>query len=52
MIEEPLTLKKEGARVKSDGHSSKLWKKRLEAIKKASGNGRCWWIEDYLRRTL
>jgi len=52
MINEPLTLEREGARVKNDGHSSRMWKKRLKAIRKASGNGRCWWIEQYLRHTL
>ena len=52
MIEEPLTLKREGAKVKAEGHSSKMWKKRLAAIKKASGDGRCWWIAQYLRHTL
>ena len=49
MIDEPLTLEREGAKVKSEGHSSKMWRKRIAAIKKASGDGRCWWIEQYLR---
>ena len=52
MIDEPLTLEREGAKVKSEGHSSKMWRKRIAAIKKASGDGRCWWIEQYLRHRL
>ena len=51
-MEDTLTLKKEGAKVKKIKHSSKRWIKIKNAIDKASGNGRCWWIEQYLRKTL
>ena len=42
----------EGAKAKKSRHSSKRWIKIKEAIDKASDNGRCWWIEQYLRKTL
>lgn len=51
-MEDTLTLIKEGAKVKKTTHSSKRWIKVKNAIDKASGNGRCWWIEQYLRKTL
>ena len=42
----------EGAKATKSTHSSKKWKKIKEAVNKASDNGRCWWIEKYLRGTL
>ena len=51
-MKNPLTLSKEGAKVKRLKHSTLKWKKRQEAIRKASDNGRCWWIEQYLKNVL
>tara|TARA_R100000458_G_scaffold58797_1_gene67636 strand:- start:2742 stop:2894 length:153 start_codon:yes stop_codon:yes gene_type:complete len=41
-----------GGKVKKRTHSSKRWLKTKKAIDKASDGGRCWWIEQYLRKTL
>ena len=51
-MEDTLTLKREGAKVQRSTPSSKRWVMIKDAIDKASGNGRCWWIEQYLRKTL
>tara|TARA_R100000808_G_scaffold22893_1_gene50178 strand:+ start:584 stop:739 length:156 start_codon:yes stop_codon:yes gene_type:complete len=51
-MDKPLTLEKEGARVETGTRSYRKWKKRQEAIKEASGNGRCWWIEQYLKAKI
>ena len=41
-----------GGKVKKSTHSSKRWQKIKKAIDKASNGGKCWWIEQYLRKTL
>ena len=51
-MEKPLTLEREGARVETGTRSYRKWKKRQQAIKEASGNGRCWWIEQYLKAKI
>lgn len=51
MKDKPLHLV-EGAKAKKSTHSSKRWIRIKKAIDKASDNGRCWWIEQYLRKTL
>ena len=51
-MEEPLTLEMEGAEVETETRSYRKWKKRQAAIKKASDNGRCWWIEQYLKAKI
>jgi hypothetical protein len=51
-MEETLTLQKEGVKVETETRSYRKWKKRQAAIAKASDNGRCWWIEQYLKAKL
>ena len=51
-MEKPLTLNKEEAEVKKPARSAENWKKRQEAIRIASDNGRLWWIEQYLQNVL
>ena len=41
-----------GGKGKKPTHSSKRWLKIKKAIDTASDGGRCWWIEQYLRKTL
>lgn len=51
-MEETLATKREGAEVKNRTRSYIRYKKYAEAIHKASGEGRCWWIAEYLKHTL
>ena len=51
-MNDTLTLKREGARVKKPSRSYYRCKKVQKAIAKASDNGRCWWIEQYLKKTI
>ena len=50
-MKQPLNHK-EGAKARKSRHSSKKWIRIKKAIDKASDNGRCWWIEQYLRDRL
>ena len=46
-------MKKEKAIIKSvEPVSSRYDQKKKAAIAKASDNERCWWLAQYLRRTL
>ena len=47
-----LATKREGAKVKKHTRSYIRYKKYEEAIHIASGEGRCWWIAEYLKHTL
>ena len=51
-MEEPLTLNREEVEVKTEKRSKIKWRKIQDAIAEASDNGRCWWIEQYLRNIL
>ena len=48
----PIAKTGEEAMVKKETRSYKRYKKYEKAIRKASGNGRCWWIEQYLKNTI
>tara|TARA_Y100000004_G_scaffold66817_1_gene74904 strand:+ start:284 stop:445 length:162 start_codon:yes stop_codon:yes gene_type:complete len=48
----PIAKTGEEAMVKKETRSYKRYKKYEKAINKASGNGRCWWIEQYLKNTI
>ena len=51
-MNESLTLEREGAEINPKTRSSRKWNKRQEAIAEASGYGRCWWIEQYLKNKI
>jgi hypothetical protein len=51
-MNEPLILEKEGAEVENRNRSYLRYKKIKDVVDKASDNGRCWWIAQYLRNTL
>ena len=51
-MKKPLAYDREGAEVEYGTRSYRKWKKRQAAIAKACGNGRCWWIEQYLKAKL
>jgi hypothetical protein len=51
-MNETLTLEREGAKVKKRTRSYIRYKKVEKAIADATDNGRCWWLEIYLRNTI
>tara|TARA_R100001015_G_C4575225_1_gene132629 strand:+ start:232 stop:387 length:156 start_codon:yes stop_codon:yes gene_type:complete len=51
-MKKPLAYHREGAKVENGTRSYRKWKKRQAAIAEACGNGRCWWIEQYLKSKL
>ena len=51
-MEETLVTFREGAKGKNRSRSYKRYKKVEEAINKATNNGKCWWLEQYLKNTI
>tara|TARA_R110002020_G_scaffold473320_1_gene702422 strand:- start:379 stop:522 length:144 start_codon:yes stop_codon:yes gene_type:complete len=47
-MEETLTLETQD----TETRSARKWNKKQRLIEEASGNGRCWWIKQYLRAVL